>query len=409
MIITIHRGENQIGGSIIEITAGGTNIFLDCGAELNEENPALPPQVKARLESGEIAAVFFSHAHLDHTGLAGLVPEGIPLYIGEKALHVMRAMGEYAPMLEPRAEYRTFKGFCPVEVGGLTVTPIPADHSSFDSYMLLVSDGAETVLYSGDFRAHGRQSYDSLLRRLPGKIDTLICEGTTLGSDTHGSRTEDELAKEMEALLNEHTGPAFLLCSGSNPSRVATAYKAALRAGRMFFQDTYTAKVCAACASADPKYPGYPVNIPNPFGSFQGLRVFQVCTRDHELLAQFPGEKRIARSAMSREKFVMVIRPNRYFHRMLEKMKSEDGPDFTGGLLIYSMWSGYKHPKHDKDGKMQAFLQACTALGLWVVDLHTSGHADETAIRRLIERVNSGRILPVHTENAGWFGEEYPR
>jgi len=405
MTITIHRGENQIGGSIIEIAARGTSIFLDCGANLEEETPALPPQVKERLESGEIAAVFFSHAHLDHTGLAGFVPEGIPLYIGEKALHVMQAMGEYADFLKPKAVYRTFQGFSPVKVGGLTITPYPVDHSSFDSYMLLVSDGSETILYSGDFRAHGRQSYDSLLRRLPGRIDTLICEGTTLGSDTHGSRTEDELAAELETLLKENPGPAFLLCSGSNPSRIATAYKAALHAGRMFFEDVYTAKVCAACASADPKYPGYPVNIPNPFGSFQGLKVFQVRTADHELLQQFPPQQRISRSNMTKEKFVMIIRPNRLFQRMLKKMKDEDGLDFTGGLLIYSMWGGYKHPKHDK---MQAFLKACADLGLRVVDLHTSGHADEAAIRRLIEKVNPGKILPVHTENAAWFRENYP-
>lgn len=410
MDINILRGEDQIGGSVIEVSSGGAHIFLDCGANLEEETPALPPQVKERLDSGEIRAVFFSHAHLDHTGLAGFVPEGIPLYIGEKALHVMRAMGEYSQLLKPKADYRTFQGFRPVTVDGLTVTPFPADHSSFDSYMLLVSDGAETLLYSGDFRAHGRQSYESLLRRLPHKIDVLICEGTTLGSDTHGRRTEDELAAEMEPLLAENPGPAFLLCSGSNPSRIATAYKAARHTGRMFFQDVYTAKVCAACASADPNYPGHPVNIPNPFGAFRGLKVFQVRTADHALLTQFPKEKRIGRGDMAKakEKFVMVIRPNRLFGRMLKTMRDGDGLDFTGGLLIYSMWGGYKHPAHDRDGRMQAFLQACTDLGLRVVDLHTSGHADETAIRQLIEKVNPGKILPVHTENAGWFRESYP-
>jgi len=176
----------------------------------------------------------------------------------------------------------------------------------------------------------------------------------------------------------------------------------------MFFQDTYTAKVCAACASADPSYPGYPVNIPNPFGSFKGLRVFQVRGEDHALLEQFPPHKRIGRGDMSKERFVMAVRPNRLFERMLKKMKDEDSLDFAGGLLIYSMWGGYKHPKHDKNGKMQAFLSACTGLGLRVVDLHTSGHAGEAAIRRLIEKVNPGKILPVHTENAAWFRENYP-
>jgi len=84
-MITIHRGENQIGGSIIEVSAGGTCVLLDCGAQLEEETPTLPPKAKERLESGEIAAVFFSHNHADHNGLAEQVPAEIPMYIGEKS------------------------------------------------------------------------------------------------------------------------------------------------------------------------------------------------------------------------------------------------------------------------------------------------------------------------------------
>ena len=36
MRITIHRGENQIGGNIVEIATETTNIILDVGCELNE-------------------------------------------------------------------------------------------------------------------------------------------------------------------------------------------------------------------------------------------------------------------------------------------------------------------------------------------------------------------------------------
>ena len=42
MKITIHRGQNQIGGSIIEIASDTTKIILDAGSELDEEIPVAP-------------------------------------------------------------------------------------------------------------------------------------------------------------------------------------------------------------------------------------------------------------------------------------------------------------------------------------------------------------------------------
>ena len=82
----------------------------------------------------------------------------------------------------------------------------------------------------------------------------------------------------------------------------------------------------------------------------------------------------------------------RYMQSLSEQM------NFDGGLLIYSMWSGYR-----KQPEMEAFLRACEDMGLKVVELHTSGHADADTIKRLIAHVNPGEIIPVHTENAAWF------
>lgn len=76
---------------------------------------------------------------------------------------------------------------------------------------------------------------------------------------------------------------------------------------------------------------------------------------------------------------------------------------FENGLLIYSFWSGNKN-----DEKMKAFLSECEAMGLKIETLHTSGHADENAVRKLIDTVNPDVIIPVHTENAERFKEIVP-
>lgn len=70
MRIHIHRGQNQIGGNIIEISTDTTKILLDVGLELNDgENQPLP-SVEGLFDSAGFDAIFISHYHGDHIGLA---------------------------------------------------------------------------------------------------------------------------------------------------------------------------------------------------------------------------------------------------------------------------------------------------------------------------------------------------
>ncbi|MDD3888791.1 MAG: MBL fold metallo-hydrolase RNA specificity domain-containing protein [Syntrophomonadaceae bacterium] len=56
---------------------------------------------------------------------------------------------------------------------------------------------------------------------------------------------------------------------------------------------------------------------------------------------------------------------------------------------------------------MKAFLKCCEDLGLEIITLHTSGHADPDTIKELIGHTNPTKIIPIHTENADWFVKEY--
>ena len=42
MEVIIHRGQNQIGGNIVEIASASTRILLDVGLELDTEEIVLP-------------------------------------------------------------------------------------------------------------------------------------------------------------------------------------------------------------------------------------------------------------------------------------------------------------------------------------------------------------------------------
>ena len=83
---------------------------------------------------------------------------------------------------------------------------------------------------------------------------------------------------------------------------------------------------------------------------------------------------------------------SRYLHSLSKLMS------FENGYLIYSFWDGYKETE-----SVKTFLEVCKKLGLKVITLHTSGHADAKAINQLIAKTNPTEILPIHTENPDWF------
>ena len=41
--------------------------------------------------------------------------------------------------------------------------------------MLLVEGGGQSLLYTVDFRGHGRKSYGAFLQQLPEQVDFLVC------------------------------------------------------------------------------------------------------------------------------------------------------------------------------------------------------------------------------------------
>ena len=377
MDVIIHRGQNQIGGNIIEIATAKTRILLDVGLELDQDEVTFPA-IDGLFDTPAFDAVFISHYHGDHLGLAYYIDNRIPLYMGEASYRIVKAADDYKGIesITPDGFLRNLE---PVVVGDITVTPFLCDHSAFDSYMLLCEADGEKVLYTGDFRSNGRKSFGRLLNALPDKVDKLICEGTTLSRKTQTPLREADLEELAVTEFRSVTSPIFVLQSSTNIDRIVTMYRAAKRSGRVFLQEGYMANVASAIGGS----------IPNP--AFNDVYAFITNPKRHDSLVKY---RRMGKARMAKTPFVMCVRSSmlRYL-KGLSKMMS-----FEGGLLVYSMWSGYQ-----QQPAMSSFIKECEDMGLKTVALHTSGHADPDTIRLLIERVQPTEIIPVHTENAGWF------
>lgn len=383
MKIKIHRGQNQIGGSIIEIVSEKTKIILDVGVELDESSVHNIPQIEG-LFYGEpqYNAVFLSHYHADHIGLANNILDGIPIYMGESAFEIMRASNQYRN-IQTNYSPKFMKNGEQIIIGNLKIIPISCDHSAFDSYMFLIESGGKKVLYTGDFRANGRGEFEDILENLP-TVDAIIIEGTVLSRDYAGRNIEEEELEEIGVgAIKDSVAPCFIYCSSTNIDRLITAKNIAVRTDRAFLEDIYTAQM-AACS-------GIRAIIPKRGEIYAFLT--HGGNKEYDALEQFSNAK-IGMDSIAKRQFVMTVRPS--MSNYLEKLSKKIS--FEGGILFYALWKGYQEKPYVKE-----FLDFMQNKGVKIQILHTSGHADSQTIDDLISKISPKTIIPVHTENADYF------
>jgi len=382
MEINIIRGQNQIGGSIIEISSKSTKIILDIGSNLEDKEIVVPEIDGLFKGKAKYDGVLISHYHSDHVGLATRILPEIQIYMGEKSYEIYKVSNEYMEK-EYLKEPKIFKGEEEFFIGDIKITPYLCDHSAFDAYMFLLDCEGKKILYTGDFRSNGRKSFEPLLRKLP-KVDVLITEGTNLLNNKIGkiNLTEKELEKKGIEILEGNDRPVFVLMAATNIDRIVTFYKIANATKRLFLLDTYAGLITDTVGG----------NIPNP-RTFFNVRMFLTNQNKYKILEKYPKNK-IGRKGIVNSNFMMCIRSS--MKQYLEKYPEEFS--FESCTLFYSMWEGYKKEKNTKE-----FLEFMEEKGVKIISLHTSGHADEKDFDKLIKKVEPKIIIPVHTENSEWF------
>ena len=382
MEINIIRGQNQIGGSIIEVSSKNTKIILDVGSNLDDKEIVVPEIEGLFKGEAKYDGVLISHYHSDHVGLSTRILPDIPIYMGEKSYEIHKVSNEYMEK-EYLKEPKVFKAEEEFLIGDIKITPYLCDHSAFDAYMFLLDCEGKKILYTGDFRSNGRKFFQSLLNKLP-KVDVLITEGTNLSNDKIGkiNLTEKELEKKGIEILERNDRPVFVLIASTNIDRIVTFYKIANATKRLFLLDTYAGVITDTIGG----------NIPNP-KTFSKVKIFQTSSRKHEILENYSKNK-IWKSEIAKSNFLMCVRTS--MKKYLESYPKEFS--FEGCTMFYSMWEGYKKEKNTKE-----FLEFMEEKGVKVISLHTSGHADEKDFDKLIKKVEPKIIIPVHTENSEWF------
>ena len=395
MILTIHRGTHEIGGSCVEIRTDKAKILIDLGMPLDYDKHTTEEQTEIRHNDEEWCkgadAIFLSHAHADHYGFFDLLPDETPIYATEESFAMLALDGILGDDPTKHLEKHTLKSGQSCEVADIKVTAYTVDHSAYGACAYLIECDGKRILYSGDIRIHGVKGV--LYRNLPKDVDYLLLEGTNI-LRAKNNPTEREVENQFVEAFNEAPDALHLVwCSAKNIDRICALFRACIRCRKTLVVDPFTANVLAAVAKLNP-------HIPTVTTAKQ-MRVYfpyyltkRLLERNPEsyIYSLEPRKNKVSYNDLitNPKRYVMVVRPSAVSY--LERL------NFIHIRLIKSIWGGYWKEPNTK--RFRDWVEEhCEA----VKDIHSSGHADTQSLQRIVEHIRPQTIIPIHTDSPSSF------
>jgi ribonuclease J len=283
---------------------------------------------------------------------------------------------------------RIFMMYSAFVIGDIQVTPYLMDHSAFDAAAFQLTAEGKTIIYTGDFRGHGRKSVclPAFNKQVAKQADALLIEGSMLGRQNETIITEDGLEQILVDQCAYFQGPVLFQCSSQNIDRLVSFYRAAKRLNRTFVVDVYTANVLN-----DLKLLGN--HLPYPSEHDRDIKVFYPYQLTQKIFNHIGGDyaQRFSAQHISREDIsndqshlVMLVRPSMI--RDLARCALKDG------RFYYSLWRGYRNT-----AVQMKFEESLRENGFDLQALHTSGHAAVEDIQNMISELDPKQVIPIHT------------
>ena len=397
MIITIHRGTHEIGGSCVEIRTDKAKILIDLGMPLDYDKRSREEQTEIRHNAEEwckgVDALFLSHAHADHYGFLDLLPQDTPIYATEESFAMLALDGTLGDDPTKHLEKHPLTSGQSCEVADIKVTAYIVDHSAYGACAYLIECDGKRILYSGDIRLHGVKGV--LYKNLPKDVDYLLLEGTNI-LRAKSNPTEREIENQFVEAFNEASDALHLVwCSAKNIDRICALFRACIRCGKTLAIDPYIANVLAAVAQLNPKIPT--VTTAEQMKVYFPPRLTERLTQRNQpqyIFSLNPKQNKVSYDDFSGspEKYVMLVRPTTLTY--LQRIKA---PRIR---LIKSIWNGYWDEPNIE--RFRSWVEEhCEA----VKDIHSSGHADTQSLQRIVEHIRPQTIIPIHTDSPSSFGE----
>jgi len=250
--------------------------------------------------------------------------------------------------------------------GDIEFEILPVDHSIAGASAFLIHTPEGAVVYSGDFRTHGRLQppyhFWEAVKENAEPLIALICEGTNVG---HLSvpYTEKDVETALLAVVEKTKKLLIVDISPEDVDRIRTIVKTAEIGKRKVVCTKRIIEVLEAISKEEH------VQAPRP-----GVEVHKYEELKHDVL---------------RDPSRFILCTSFYSEREIRELQPP-----AGSVYVLSSSEPFEEEREVDFQRLQNWLNI---FGIPILHIHSSGHASPLAIREVVKILNPRLFLPIHT------------
>lgn len=465
--LTFYGGVNEIGGNKILLQDNDTKIFLDFGMSFSRANCffsdflqprkcnglgdfiefGLVPDLKGLYrtdflkqmgrpnESLEFQGLLLSHAHADHASYVNHLREDLPIFCSEGTYHILKAMndtgsGGYNDITEMTRCFETYhnkKGelsrknarthpdlVCPrnfellkfgqpFRIDNLEITPFEVDHSLSGATGYIIQTSSGTVVYSGDYRFHGRREDETeefMQACQEAKPDLLLTEGTRI--DDNSSKTEVEVEDEIVQASSKSKGISICNWSVRDTDRMLSFLNAAKKLDKKLAISLKQAYLLDELKQFGEKLaPNLDDDNIELYASRKSWGLIgsgcddKLLNEDYETWERAYLDRAVCYQELraNQEKYLLFC-SNFDLKDLIDIQPSAES------VYIKSVCEPFDAEMEIDWERISNWIKH---FNIPIISTHVSGHASAPQLKRFIEGVNPKTIIPIHTQNAAGF------
>ena len=385
-------------------------------------------------EDLEFQGLLLSHAHADHASYISHLREDLPIYCSDASYYILKAIndtssGSFGDLTEftkcfetyinrngelsrkdarhedmvLEREYNRFKFGEKFTIDNIEIEPFEVDHSlaGATGYIIHTSNG--TIVYSGDFRFHGRREketrsfMDACERAKP---DVLISEGTRIADCS--SKTESEVQDEICEITGNRRGLSICNWSVRDTDRMLSFLNAAKQMDKKLavsLKQAYLLNELSNCSNTlaprvDDENLAFYANRKS-WGLIGSSCDQRLLNGDYDKWERDYLDKAICYKDIKAD-------PSKYlmFCSNFDLKELIDIKPVSNSVYIKSVCEPFDQEMEMDWERVKNWLDH---FGLSIESTHVSGHASGPQLKEFITTIKPKVLIPVHTENADAF------
>jgi len=407
----------EVGGNIIKITTNTSAIFLDMGMNFQQrrkyyDDIFIKPYSKEELirvgilpnldifqstNENTCDGILISHAHSDHYKFLSLINRKIPVYTSIETFAIINSIFQTLPKTFENdysgINFKCFKNQKSFKINDIEILPIEVDHSIIGANSFLIYTDTTRILYTGDFRAHGKRKnlFSQLVEKVKEeRIDILITEATR--AIDFSLMNESDVEKKLYEILSKEKSAIFIDISLLDLDRISTI---------LSVSSTFKRNVIIP-----PKLAYYLLSLQQKLGLklplTENILVYEKeeWTKENwikDTYSSYPASKKITKNEI-------LKKPGNYIFitTFLSPLELKELEPPEGSIFILSSSEPFDEERGLAFDRLINWLEF---LGIPSTQIHSSGHIDIFSLKNFINQIKPKIVIPIHTSYPNLVGK----